>query len=80
MSSEASTTRRRSRFRPCIDLHAGQVKQIVGGTLTDDANDGRLRTNFIAACVPFAVRPRCTAEVCADIRRATLRDCIEIID
>jgi phosphoribosylformimino-5-aminoimidazole carboxamide ribotide isomerase len=24
-----------SRFRPCIDLHAGQVKQIVGGTLTD---------------------------------------------
>jgi len=23
-----------TRFRPCIDLHAGQVKQIVGGTLT----------------------------------------------
>jgi len=23
-------------FRPCIDLHNGQVKQIVGGTLTDD--------------------------------------------
>lgn len=23
-------------FRPCIDLHDGQVKQIVGGTLRDD--------------------------------------------
>ena len=25
-----------TRFRPCIDLHNGQVKQIVGGTLRDD--------------------------------------------
>ena len=25
----------KSRFRPCIDLHEGQVKQIVGGSLTD---------------------------------------------
>ncbi|MBA3687147.1 MAG: phosphoribosylformimino-5-aminoimidazole carboxamide ribotide isomerase [Planctomycetes bacterium] len=33
-------------FRPCIDLHQGQVKQIVGGTLSD-AGDG-LRTNFVA--------------------------------
>lgn len=24
-------------FRPCIDLHHGQVKQIVGGSLRDDA-------------------------------------------
>ena len=24
-----------TKFRPCIDLHGGQVKQIVGGTLTD---------------------------------------------
>ncbi|MCH7225613.1 phosphoribosylformimino-5-aminoimidazole carboxamide ribotide isomerase [Haloferula sp. A504] len=24
------------RFRPCIDLHQGKVKQIVGGTLRDD--------------------------------------------
>jgi len=24
-----------TRFRPCIDLHAGKVKQIVGGTLRD---------------------------------------------
>jgi len=25
-----------TKFRPCIDLHHGQVKQIVGGTLRDD--------------------------------------------
>jgi phosphoribosylformimino-5-aminoimidazole carboxamide ribotide isomerase len=36
-----------SRFRPCIDLHDGRVKQIVGGTLTDDG--GALRTNFVSA-------------------------------
>ena len=33
-------------FRPCIDLHDGQVKQIVGGTLGD--TPGRLRTNFVS--------------------------------
>ena len=31
-------------FRPCIDLHNNQVKQIVGGSLRDDA--AGLRTNF----------------------------------
>lgn len=35
------------RFRPCIDLHGGMVKQIVGSTLRDDAPD-EIRTNFIA--------------------------------
>jgi len=33
-------------FRPCIDLHEGRVKQIVGGTLTDDGSG--TRTNFVA--------------------------------
>ena len=33
-----------TRFRPCIDLHAGRVKQIVGGTLSDDG--AGLQTNF----------------------------------
>ncbi len=33
-------------FRPCIDLHEGKVKQIVGGTLTDDGLAPR--TNFIS--------------------------------
>ncbi|KAI8870738.1 putative 5-proFAR isomerase His6 [Ramicandelaber brevisporus] len=36
---------RRTQMRPCIDLHDGQVKQIVGGTLTDSAASGP-RTNF----------------------------------
>lgn len=44
------------KFRPCIDLHSGQVKQIVGSTLTDDDSptnsasnkkeDDTLATNF----------------------------------
>ncbi len=34
------------RFRPCIDIHGGKVKQIVGGTLSDDRADGSLVTNF----------------------------------
>lgn len=33
------------KFRPCIDLHNGCVKQIVGSTLSDSGGDG-LRTNF----------------------------------
>lgn len=33
-------------FRPRIDLHRGQVKQIVGGSLSDD--DATLQTNFVA--------------------------------
>ena len=33
------------RFRPCIDLHGGQVKQIVGSTLQDKHAD-TLQTNF----------------------------------
>lgn len=35
-----------TRFRPCIDLHAGSVKQIVGGTLSDSTTDNLLKTNF----------------------------------
>jgi len=31
-------------FRPCIDLHEGKVKQIVGGTL----RDAEVRTNFVS--------------------------------
>lgn len=36
----------RDMFRPCIDLHEGKVKQIVGGSLNEDAS--RLRTNFVS--------------------------------
>jgi len=31
-------------FRPCIDLHEGKVKQIVGGSLGDSG----MRTNFVS--------------------------------
>lgn len=33
-------------FRPCIDLHDGRVKQIVGGTLSEAP--GQLQTNFVS--------------------------------
>ena len=33
------------RFRPCIDLHNGRVKQIVGGSLSDE-DQTSVRTNF----------------------------------
>lgn len=35
-----------TRFVGCIDLHEGEVKQIVGGTLTE--KDDSLRTNFVS--------------------------------
>ena len=33
-------------FRPCIDIHDGVVKQVVGGTVTDDGQT--LRTNHVS--------------------------------
>jgi phosphoribosylformimino-5-aminoimidazole carboxamide ribotide isomerase len=33
-------------FRPCIDLHEGKVKQIVGGTFSD--NGAGLKTNYVS--------------------------------
>lgn len=33
-------------FRPCIDIHNGKVKQIVGGTLRDEEN--KARENFVS--------------------------------
>lgn len=38
------------KFRPCIDLHNGVVKQIVGGTLKNEAVEPE--TNFIATQSP----------------------------
>ncbi|MEH6548410.1 MAG: phosphoribosylformimino-5-aminoimidazole carboxamide ribotide isomerase [Pseudomonadales bacterium] len=34
-----------TQFRPCIDLHQGKVKQIVGGSLNDEGAE----TNFVSA-------------------------------
>jgi phosphoribosylformimino-5-aminoimidazole carboxamide ribotide isomerase len=42
--------RHRTQFRPCIDLHDGKVKQIVGGTLSDASDT--LQTNFVASKPP----------------------------
>ncbi|KAI0774343.1 Phosphoribosylformimino-5-aminoimidazole carboxamide ribotide isomerase [Fomes fomentarius] len=46
-SKACATLGRKSLFRPCIDLHNGEVKQIVGGTLSDDPSG--LKTNFVAS-------------------------------
>lgn len=35
------------KFRPCIDLHNGKVKQIVGATLKDDSSE--VVENFVAS-------------------------------
>ena len=34
------------KFRPCIDIHNGKVKQIVGGSLRDEGDSAR--ENFVA--------------------------------
>lgn len=48
-----------TKFRPCIDLHSGQVKQIVGGTLNSSTSD--LRTNHISA-LPASYFAKCYRE------------------
>ncbi|BFZ56457.1 Enzyme that catalyzes the fourth step in the histidine pathway [Savitreella phatthalungensis] len=42
--------RRKTFFRPCIDIHSGVVKQIVGGTLSDALAPAatELKTNFVS--------------------------------
>jgi hypothetical protein len=52
----AFMTLRRSLFRPCIDLHDGHVKQIVGGTLSE-TDPGSLKTNFVAKYAMGAAPP-----------------------
>jgi phosphoribosylformimino-5-aminoimidazole carboxamide ribotide isomerase len=39
------------KLRPCIDLHGGVVKQIVGSTLSDDSPSS-VKTNFVATNPP----------------------------
>ncbi|KAF7794541.1 hypothetical protein EIP86_005675 [Pleurotus ostreatoroseus] len=50
-TSPSNPARRHTLFRPCIDIHDGKVKQIVGGTL-NAAAPGALRTNFVASHPP----------------------------
>lgn len=35
-------------FRPCIDIHNGKVKQIVGGSLKDEKDFAK--ENFVRRC------------------------------
>lgn len=41
-------TVRKMNFRPCIDIHNGKVKQIVGGSLADKGNSAA--ENFVSDC------------------------------
>ena len=34
------------KFRPCIDIHNGKVKQLVGGSLNDEGN--LAKENFVS--------------------------------
>ena len=36
------------RFRPCIDIHNGLVKQIVGGSINEEIPDGKPIDNFVS--------------------------------
>ena len=56
-----------TKFRPCIDLHHGQVKQIVGGTLRDDAGGGS------GEVVENHVSELSAAELATKYRRDNLR-------
>lgn len=40
------TRRKIMRFRPCIDIHNGKVKQIIGGSLRDTGNQAQ--ENFVS--------------------------------
>ncbi|NLB62519.1 MAG: phosphoribosylformimino-5-aminoimidazole carboxamide ribotide isomerase [Fibrobacter sp.] len=42
--------KKRTKFRPCIDIHQGKVKQIVGGSLKDSGKG--LITNFVSEQSP----------------------------
>ena len=58
-----------TRFRPCLDLHDGQVKQIVGGTLSDDRRE--LQTNFVSPHPPrYFVEKYRTDDLRGGLRRA----------
>ena len=42
------------KFRPCIDLHSGQVKQIVGSTLSDDKQNALTATQSTVEAENFS--------------------------
>lgn len=48
------------RFRPCIDIHNGKVKQIVGSSLQDEGNAAKriLYLSTMAQHLPGCIRMR----------------------
>lgn len=51
------------RFRPCIDIHNGKVKQIVGGSLTDSRNFAK--ENFVSEKgADYYARLYCDMDLC----------------
>jgi|EP01046_Picozoa_sp_COSAG06_P017085 hypothetical protein len=56
--------RRREAFRPCIDLHDGAVKQIVGGTLKDSTEGEGLAEGVVENFVSEKP-PAFYSELCA---------------
>lgn len=44
-----------TKFRPCIDIHAGVVKQIVGGTLSDHSSSSSTTTTDSSSTAPKLV-------------------------
>ena len=46
------------KFRPCIDIHNGAVKQIVGGSLKDAGNaavENYINSSLRCACVDTGI-------------------------
>ena len=44
------------RFRPCIDIHNGKVKQIVGGSLRDEGDQAKEKFCVYTGCGIFLQR------------------------
>jgi phosphoribosylformimino-5-aminoimidazole carboxamide ribotide isomerase len=47
------------KFRPCIDIHQGKVKQIVGSTLTDSSVTANFESSFDSAHYARLFQERC---------------------
>ncbi|EME30021.1 1-(5-phosphoribosyl)-5-[(5-phosphoribosylamino) methylideneamino] imidazole-4-carboxamide isomerase, chloroplastic [Galdieria sulphuraria] len=59
VASVSASPKRNTRFRPCIDIHEGKVKQIVGSSLNDQqAGKKNLITNFESELEPDAYARR----------------------
>ena len=69
-------TKTTMKFRPCIDLHQGQVKQIVGSTLRDShgSNTGSLNDDERGVTTTTATTNFATTQPAADFAQLYQRD------